>query len=57
MAFLNASLTKIYYLKYFKIVRTVTLHKNFIKLAHLSNNYRPIILLNTIGKIMETIII
>ena len=52
----NTSLTKIYYLKYFKIIKTIILYKNLIKLIYLPNNYRPIALLNIIGKIIEVII-
>ena len=56
-ALFNTSLTKIYYLKCFKIARTVMLRKNLIKLAYLPNNYRQVALLNTIGKFIEVIII
>ena len=55
-AFFNASLTKTYYLKYFKIARIMTLRKNFIKPTYLPNSYRPITLLNIIDKIMEAIL-
>ena len=57
ITFFNASLTKAYYPRYFKIIKIAILYKNFIKLIYLFNNYRPIALLSTIDIIIKIIII